>query len=143
MLALFGADFLLRGLRRLARRHKLSNCSSHERGMRVCLELAIFCCGLAMDVKYPRGHFQTANWRFRVTTSDGSLQNVKTAGLLLLVLRRIHILRKTFQRNLAGGSGGFVRLIGFVFDKSSLQHVIGLVARLLALAALDRPMEFE
>ena len=42
MLALLGRDLLLRGLRRLAKRHNMPNCSSREREYGDWPELAIF-----------------------------------------------------------------------------------------------------
>jgi hypothetical protein len=47
MLARLGRNLLLRGLRRLAKRHNMPNCSSREREYGVWPELAIFCVGEA------------------------------------------------------------------------------------------------
>ena len=67
----------------------------------------------------------------------------KTGCSLLFRLRRCHILREAFQRNLARLGRSLLRFIGGVLDESSLQHVIGFIAPPLALSALDRPPKFE
>ena len=57
--------------------------------------------------------------------------------------RESHILWKAFERNLARAGRCFLGLVGGVLDKSALQHVVRFVARIPALAPLDRPAEFE
>jgi len=53
------------------------------------------------------------------------------------------ILREALQCNLLRAGRSFLRFIGCVLDKSSLEHIIRFVAPTLAFAALDRPAKFE
>jgi len=65
MLALFRSDLLLRGLRRLAKRHRLVDCSASETECALFLNLAIFCGGSGRMSSTQRVHFHHRNVSFR------------------------------------------------------------------------------